>query len=156
MKRGESATSASDSLTCVDASVVAKWLVPEIDRDRALVLYEDVPSRGGVVIAPAHVLVEVSSAIYKRVRNGGIVLEDALGLMDDVQALPILVMSPPGLSRRAIEIATQFRLKWIYDAFYVALAEIVRCDLWTADAALHEAVRGAHPNVHLLSQYPLS
>ena len=156
MKRGESATSASDSLICVDASVVVKWLLPEIDRDRALVLHEDVPLRGGVVIAPAHVLAEVSSAIYERVRNGGIVLEDALRLMDDAQALPVLAMSPPGLSRRAVEIAARFELKWIYDAFYVALADIVGCDLWTADAALHEAVRGAHPNVHLLSEYPLS
>jgi len=155
MRRGESATSASDSLTCVDASVVVKWLVPEIDRDRALVLYENVPLRGGVVVAPAHVLVEVSSAIYKRVRHGGMVLEDALRLMDDVQALPILAMSPPGLHRRAFEIAAQFQLKWIYDAFYVALAEIVGCDLWTADEALHQALRDAHTNVRLLAEYPL-
>ena len=65
-------------------------------------------------------------------------------------------MSPPGLHRCAFEIADQFRLKWIYDAFYVALAEIVGCDLWTADEVLHAAVSGAHANVRLLSEYPLT
>jgi predicted nucleic acid-binding protein len=64
-------------------------------------------------------------------------------------------MSPPGLPRRAFEIAAQFQLKWIYDAFYVALAEIIGCELWTADEALHQAVRDAHANVRLLSDYPL-
>ena len=54
------------------------------------------------------------------------------------------------------EIAAQFQLKWIYDAFYVALAEIVGCDLWTADEALHDAVREAHPNVRLLADYRLA
>jgi predicted nucleic acid-binding protein len=84
------------------------------------------------------------------------VLEDALRLMDDVQALPILAMSPPGLHRRAFEIAGQFQVKWIYDAFYVALAEIVGCDLWTADAQLHRDVHAGYPNVRLLSEYPLA
>ena len=156
MRRGENATSASDSLTCIDASVVVKWLVEEVDRDQALRLYENVPLRGGVFVAPAHVLGEASSAIYKRVRQGDMVLQDALRLVDDGQALPILAMSPPGLHRRAFEIAAQFQLKWIYDAFYVGLAEIVGCDLWTADEALHQAVRGAHTNVRLLADYPLA
>lgn len=62
-------------------------------------------------------------------------------------------MSPPGLPRRAMEIAAQFELKWIYDAFYVALAEIVACDLWTADEALHVAVGDVHANVRLLAHY---
>jgi predicted nucleic acid-binding protein len=132
-----------------------KWLVDEIDRDQALRLYENVPLLGGTFVAPAHVLGEASSAIYKRVRQGGIVLEDALRLVDDLQALPILAMSPPGLHRRAFEIAARFQLKWIYDAFYVALAEIIGCELWTADEALHQAVREAHTNVRLLAEYPL-
>lgn len=156
MRRGESATSASDSLACVDASVVVKWLVKEIDREYALMLYENVTVLGGTFVGPAHVLTEVSSAIYKRVRLGGMELEDALRLIDDVQALPIVAMSPPGLHRRAFEIADQFGLKWIYDAFYVALAEIVGCELWTADETLHAAVRDVHTNVRLLSEYPLT
>ncbi|HLB22603.1 MAG TPA: type II toxin-antitoxin system VapC family toxin [Dehalococcoidia bacterium] len=51
-----------------------------------------------------------------------------------------------------LEIALRFNLKWIYDAFYVALADIVGCDMWTADAGLYRAVNPAFPNVHLLAE----
>ena len=155
MRRGESATSASESLTCVDASVVAKWLVDEIDSARSFLLYERIAESGGIFVAPEYLLAEVSSAIYKRVRLGSLSLDDALPLIDEAQALAVMIMSPSGIHRRAFEIAAQFGLKWIYDAFYVALAEIVGCDLWTADEALHAAVSGAHTNVHLLAEYPL-
>ena len=107
-------------------------------------------------VAPPHFLAETASAIYKRLQQGVIGLEAGVRLGDRVEDLGIASMSPPGLSRRAIEIAAQFELKWIYDAFYVALAEIVGCDLWTADEALHSAVRGAHTNVRLLADYPLT
>ena len=155
MKRGESETSASDPRTCVDASVLVKWLVEESDRDRALKLYSDCTERDGEFVAPAWFLAEASSAIYKRVRLSAIVAEDALLLIDQLEDLRIRKLSPPGLSRRAFEIASEFQLKWIYDAFYVALAQIVGCDLWTADEALYDAVRIVHPNVRLLADYPL-
>ncbi len=108
------------------------------------------------MIAPPHVLAETSSAIYKRVQQRVLPLDDALDLIDELEDLPIRKLSPPGLSRRAFEIGAQSQLKWIYDAFYVALAEIVGCDLWTADEALHDAVRELHPNVRLLADYPLA
>jgi predicted nucleic acid-binding protein len=130
-----------------------KWLIDEADRDLALRLDDEVRARGAFV-APVWVLAEASSAIYKRIRQGTIVLEDALELIDELEGLEIRKLSPPGLSRRAIEIAAQFQLKWVYDAFYMALAEIVGCDLWTADESLHAAVRDAHTNVRLLADYP--
>lgn len=135
--------------------MVVKWLIEEADRDRALKLHDDVWAGGGAFVAPAWFLPEASSAIYKRVRQGRLILDDALPLIDQLDDLKIRKLSPPGLSRRAFEIAAQFGLKWIYDAFYVALAEMIGCDLWTADAALHQAVRGAHANVRLLSEYPV-
>jgi predicted nucleic acid-binding protein len=141
-------------VTCVDATVVVKWLIDEADRDLALQLDDEVRAAGAAFVAPAGVLAEASSAIYKRIRQGTVVLEDALTLIDQLEDLEIRKLSPPGLSRRAFEIAAQFQLKWIYDAFYVALAEIVGCDLWTADDALHVAVRDVHANVRLLADYP--
>lgn len=132
-----------------------KWLLDEDDRDRALKLRSEAKRSGSLFVAPAHFPVETSSAIYKRFQQRRISLVDALGLIEEVGNLPVERMSPPALPLRAFEIAGQFRLKWIYDAFYVALAEIVGCDLWTADEALYDAVRAAHTNVRLLTDYPL-
>ena len=154
MSRGGSTTNTIDSLTCVDASVVVKWIINEDGRDLALRLDDDVRSSGGAFVAPAWIVPETSSAIYKRVRLGMFALEDAAALIDNLEEIEIRKLLPPGLSRRAIEIAAEFELKWIYDAFYVALAEIVGCDLWTADEELYTAVRDTHSNVRLLADYP--
>ena len=132
-----------------------KWLLDEDDRDRAFRLRSDVKRSGGSFVAPPHFLVEASSAIYKRLQQQRVSLSEALDLVEELENIPVERMLPPALHRRAFEIAAQFNLKWIYDAFYVALAEIVGCDLWTADEALHAAVSGAQANVRLLSEYPL-
>jgi predicted nucleic acid-binding protein len=139
---------------CVDASVAAKWLLRERDRDRALALRADVLGSGGRIVAPYLLVGEVASAIYKKCQTGQIRLELGRLLTAMAGQLSVETMAPPQLPLRAFEIAAQLQLKWVYDAFYVALAEIVGCDLWTADEALHAAVREVHTHVRLLSAYP--
>jgi predicted nucleic acid-binding protein len=99
---------------------------------------------------------EISSALYKRFQAGELSLAEAQQMLDEVPYFPIRVQSPVGLARRAFEIAAQFRMKWVYDAFYVALAEVMGCELWTADARLHEMVHDAYPNVRLLTEFEAS
>lgn len=140
---------------CVDASVAAKWLLRERDRDRALALRAEVLGSGGRIVAPYLLVGEVTSAVYKKCQVGQIRFELGRLLTAMAGQLSVDVVSPPHLPLRAFEIAAQLGLKWIYDAFYVALAEIVGCDLWTADEALYAAAHEAHANVHLLSDYPL-
>ena len=82
-------------------------------------------------------------------------MDDAMVALGNLGRLSVDSVAPRMLGVRALEIAAQFELKWIYDAFYVALAEIVGCDLWTADEALHRAVRDVHANVRLLADYQL-
>ncbi len=50
----------------------------------------------------------------------------------------------------------RLNLKWIYDAFYLALAKMLVCELWTAAARLHRDVRVSAPNVRLLSEYRMA
>jgi len=145
----------ASSTICVDASVAAKWLLPEGDRQRALALRSDVLRSGGRIVAPDHLIPEVTSAIYKKCQVGQIRMELGRLLVAGAGQLAVDAVTVPHLPLRAFEIAAKFQLKWIYDAFYVALAEIIGCELWTADEALHAAVRGAHANVRLLSEYSL-
>lgn len=110
--------------------------------------------RAGVrLTAPPLLLGEVSSAVYKQHRSGAIDMDEAVLSLKDFSRLSIDSVAPRTLSVRAFEVAAQFQMKWVYDAFYVALAEIVGCDLWTADEALHAAVRDVHTNVRLLADY---
>jgi predicted nucleic acid-binding protein len=67
--------------------------------------------------------------------------EKATALMSDALAMDVSLIAP------------HFGLRWLYDAFYVALAEDRACMLWTADEELYEAVKDELPFVKLLEDY---
>jgi predicted nucleic acid-binding protein len=50
-------------------------------------------------------------------------------------------------------LAQQYNLPATYDAHYLALAEHEKCEYWTADTRLWNAVRDKLPWVHQLSDY---
>lgn len=137
---------------CIDASVGVKWVVHEDDSTIALRLRHDILLRGDAIIAPPHMPSEMASAIHKRYYAGTMRPESArqaLAMLADVRPDSVFM---PDLPLRAFEIAAQFSLKWIYDAFYVALADIVGCEMWTADTTLHRTVQTGFPNVRLLAE----
>lgn len=68
-------------------------------------------------------------------------------------AIGIAFHRGPGLHRRAIELAGRFRQRAVYDAHYLALAEDLDCELWTADRRFYEAVYGRSPFVRLLGEF---
>ena len=141
------------SLRCLDASVAAKTLLPEIDSDKAAELVETAGRNGVQLVAPPHFSIEVTSALYKRVQRGELTVAAAVDRSRMLELLPVHLLAPDGLRERALEIAAAANMKWVHDAFYVALAEIEQCELWTADEQLYAAVRAVHPNVRLLSAY---
>jgi predicted nucleic acid-binding protein len=52
-----------------------------------------------------------------------------------------------------LRIAMQLKLKYTYDALYLALGELLDCDVWTADRQLWDAAHSAFPRLRLLSSY---
>jgi len=57
------------------------------------------------------------------------------------------------LSKQAITLAQQYSLPATYDAHYLALAEHEKCEYWTADSRLCNAVRDKLPWVRQLNEY---
>jgi len=137
---------------CVDASVAAKWLMHEIDRPLALSLRTHHLGQGGTFIAPPQFSGEMASAIYKKERAQQMTEQNARLLTANIVDLGVQLFDHRETVTAGLEIALRFNLKWIYDAFYVALADIVGCDMWTADTGLYRAVNPAFPNVHLLAE----
>ena len=54
---------------------------------------------------------------------------------------PVQVLSTRHLLDRSWAIAKQYNLRWLYDAFYIALAEERNCIPWTADMELYNAIK---------------
>jgi predicted nucleic acid-binding protein len=70
-----------------------------------------------------------------------------------LQALPIEDTSLPGLRQRAWEIAKDFGFTTVYDATYLAVAELRGCEFWTADERLFNRVKDRLSFVKWLGDY---
>ena len=58
----------------------------------------------------------------------------------------------PGLSVQALEIAHRFAQGAIYDSQYLALADYLDCELWTADERFWNSTKAAFPRVHWIGE----
>ena len=65
----------------------------------------------------------------------------------------ISVASPVGIYEQALRRAQELNHPAAYDAHYIALAQIVGCDFWTADQRLLNALNGRLPFVRDLANY---
>jgi len=137
----------------IDSSVAFKWVVPETDSDKALLLRDDF--RNGLVelIAPDIFPIEIGHALTRAERQGRIPVGSAIPLLRDIlNTLPLL---QPSLSEllRAVEISSQMRVG-AYDCLYVALAELEKCDLVTADDKLVKNLQSYFPFIVSLGSLP--
>ena len=104
----------------------------------------DQPTKGAVlahldqpVVAPAHQLAEVLSALARLVRAETISAEAARDALDEASLLEQQHVTPSrGHLRRALELQANIR---VLDGLYVALAEERRCPLLTTDGRIAAA-----------------
>lgn len=125
----------------VDASLAIKWLVNEVHTEKAFALAHSWARSGVKPVAPYLLLVEVANALYRRIIRQEISLEAATRLLDSLIYAGIELREPTGLHRMAIALAAQLQQDAVYDAHYLALAETLGCELWTADERFYRAAR---------------
>jgi predicted nucleic acid-binding protein len=146
-------------MICVDASVAAKWIFPEEYSAESLALVRDAARRGERLIAPQLLPIEVNNIVRRRMRGDGLTLTQARELLAAFLAVPVtLTPTTPGDRKRlhdhALTLADRFELPAVYDAYYLAVANLRQCPLWTDDRQLLRAVRPGGPNVRWIADYP--
>jgi predicted nucleic acid-binding protein len=138
----------------VDASLALKVVVTEWDSDKADALFDQWANEGKQLIAPLFFEVETDSILrQKAALRKELTPEQAGAAFAKLQALPIQQISVPGQRLRAWKIATEFGLTTVYDATYLALAELRGCEFWTADERLFNQVKGKLSYVKWLGIY---
>lgn len=115
----------------VDASVAAKWVLPEPLAEAARALQ----TAGEPIIAPDLVYAEIGNAVWKRAIAGELSSEMAVGALRTATGLFNTLVPMSELALRATEIAIALKHP-IYDCFYLALAERERAPLISADKRL--------------------
>lgn len=139
---------------CVDASVAIKIVVPEAGSNKAYALFDHWASEEIQLIAPAFFEVETDSILrQKALLRRELTVAQAQDAFDSLRALPIRTRHSAEQRERAWELACEFRFPTVYDATYLALAELRQCEFWTADDRLFRQVRDKLAFVQLLGNY---
>ncbi len=137
----------------VDASLAVKWVLREPYTEEALAMASEWAATGIKPAAPCLLLVEVTNVLHRRATLGQISLSHARQLMAGFLGMGIEIRESPQLHLWALELARELQQPAVYDAHYLALAEILDCDLWTADERFFNSVKEQQPRVKWLRQY---
>lgn len=123
----------------VDASLVVKWLVREPDSGAARALARTWAGGGVTPTAPYLMPVEVRNALHRRVARDELSVAATARLLETLLASGIELLETPRPHNRALELAGRLGQGATCDSHYLALAETLECDLWTADERFRRA-----------------
>ena len=144
-----------NGIVVVDASLAFKWLVREENSDRAQAISRSWADDGIQISVPHLMPVEVSNVLHRRVLLGELTEEDALRLLEHLLASGIELREDPNLHGRAMQIAGQLRQGAVYDAHYLALADILGCEYWTTDERFYRAAVPISQRMHWIGEFAI-
>ena len=137
----------------VDASLAIKWVLKEPYADEALTLASEWASTETRPAGDMVLLAEATNVLHRRAALGHISPSQAKQLLAGLLNMGIEVRESPQLHFRALELAQELQTPAVYDTHYLALADILECDLWTADERFFNSVKEQQPRVKWLGGY---
>ncbi|MBC7815964.1 MAG: type II toxin-antitoxin system VapC family toxin [Planctomycetaceae bacterium] len=135
-----------------DSCVVAKWILPEVDSDKAQQVLTETAQAGGRAVVLDIAFAEVANAIWKRLHRELITSDEAQNFLDDLLTLPVLVQPAKPHLRVAFEIAAQHD-RSVYDALVVAAARDLGLQAVTSVEPLRNSVQADYPEIRLLRDW---
>jgi predicted nucleic acid-binding protein len=121
----------------IDASVAVKWYLAEVYQTEAILILDS----DEILLAPDLLISEVGNIIWKKVRLKELSKNEAHEIITSFARVTERVQIIPGSSllEPAFEIATAYD-RTVYDALYVGLAVVHKCQLVTADRRLFNSL----------------
>ncbi len=129
----------------VDASFALKLVLPEEHSEYVRQVWESWVKDGTDVAAPYLLIYEVTSVLRNKVFRGELSPEEGEAALLAIEAQGIHLLHVDGLEQIAWNLATDFNRPAAYDTTYLALAQVLNCEFWTADARLKNAIQGKLP-----------
>lgn len=139
----------NNSWVCVDANLVLRLVVDPADAP-VQHLWEQWGSDRRQIAAPTLLYYEVANALYRYQHLGYLSASSVQLSFKAALALPLELHGESELHWRALDLADKLSLPAAYDAHYLALAELLAGEFWTADGRLARTVQSSLPWVHLV------
>ncbi len=126
----------------MDASVVAKWVLPgEPNQENAVKLKNDHVLGLVELHAPAFIVEEVANALWRATKLKRLLQEDAQEALKALNDMKIQLHEMQwAQAAQALEIACKHNIA-LYDASYLLLTNKIKAQLITADNKLHETAQ---------------
>ncbi len=128
------------SYLVIDANVAVRSILSETDSLKAF--WEKVDQENLTPCAPRLWMSETTSAIRFLLSQKELTPDDAEDALRTIHGLRVeIINEDEELSLRALELAGKLGQSKAYDAFYLALAEKLVAEFWTADERLYNRCR---------------
>ena len=140
----------------IDASVALKWqFKDESETEAAIRMLEDFVGGRVLLISPSLFAYEIVSAINIAVLKGRISEKDAIDIIKDSLNIGIELVDFAGLEEKTFKMARRHN-RSVYDCAYLSLAERERCNIFTADKHLYNALNDKVPFIRWIGNYSSS
>ncbi|MBD2776122.1 type II toxin-antitoxin system VapC family toxin [Iningainema tapete] len=141
----------TSGIICVDANLVVLLLSKGMLELRVRELWKQWLDLNYTIVAPTLIHYEFSNALHRSTIAGQMLPEEAEQTLLAAMNLNITLYGDADLHREALMLARSLRLPATYDAHYLALAQRLECEFWTADRRLVNSVQATLPWVKLVS-----
>lgn len=119
----------------IDASVAAKWLLPDEDHPQAELIKKDFAGRELSVAVPMFIFYEINNLLKSAVSSNRIKPQEAIDLYKSFLDIEFTVHSLKHLFLPTLNLALKLNIS-SYDASYIVLAEYLQISFFTADEKL--------------------
>jgi predicted nucleic acid-binding protein len=130
------------------ASVFIETLTP-----KAKGLLKQLQADGVELHAPTLIRYECVAVVRKAVYQSRVTSDEGLRIRDALLNHPLALHFDDALLKRGYELATRYDRPTAYDAQYLALAERLSCDFWTADERMFNAIKEKFPTIRWLGNW---
>ncbi|HOT93006.1 MAG TPA: type II toxin-antitoxin system VapC family toxin [Anaerolineae bacterium] len=125
----------------IDANFAAKIVLPNPMREVCCNAMGYLIRKGYDPVAPTLWAYEVTSAVCKAIHFGYLTEDEGEQSLHQLLCLNVMLKSPQIEDNyRAMMWTRKLKRAATYDSFYLALAETLGCELWTADQRLINSV----------------
>ncbi|MHB8753209.1 MAG: type II toxin-antitoxin system VapC family toxin [Aggregatilineales bacterium] len=105
------------------------------------------------LVAPRLFRSEITAVVRKAVYQQRLSPEQGRAMLSELLAYPVDLHEDVDLLKAAYDLAVRFNRPRAYDTQYMALAERLQCDFWTADERLVNSTQGQFNHIRWLGNW---